>query len=89
MDILKSLLFYPMLWLRVLLLGIGTILSGFLLFATLLMVIAKLIFDINNMSWLRALMPAIMGFSIFMLMEFYDQILLKLTPNNYNLTLYK
>jgi hypothetical protein len=89
MNFLKALLFYPMFWLRGLILAIGRILSGLLLFVSIVIVIIKINSDTNDMSWMTALMPAIMGFSIFMLMEFYDQILLKLNPTNNELILYK
>lgn len=89
MNFLKALLFYPLLWLRGLVLAIGRVLSGLLLLASLIIVIVKLNSDTNNISWLNALIPAITGFVIFMIMEFYDQILLKLNPTNNELTLYR
>jgi len=89
MWLLKSILFYPLLFLRGLIIAIGGLLSGFCILVTLVLSIFKWTDNLPDMPWLEVLIPAGAGFVIFILLEFYDQILLKLNPTDSELTLYK
>ena len=89
MKIIKALLFYPLLWLRGIVLRIGRLLSGLCLLGVASMLILKSIDKAPNLEWTQILMSAVMAFAIFMLLEFYDQLLLKLNPTSNKLTLYK
>lgn len=89
MNIIKTLFFYPLLWLRGIFLSIGKIVSVICLLSSVLMVILKMIEQFSTIEWIQIVPTAAIGFGIFMLMEFYDQILLKLNPTGAELTLYK
>jgi hypothetical protein len=80
-KILKSVIFYPMLWLRGLFLRVGKFISGLFLLGLIL----GLLF--------RAPIGYLIGCGIFslgsfLLTFFYDQILLKLNPTGNTLTLF-
>lgn len=73
-KILKSIVFYPLLWLRGIFKGISKFISG----AFLLLFIISLF--IKQMGLTVKIIFAFFSFIFFMLAFFYDQILLKLNP---------
>ena len=80
-KLLKSLIFYPMLWLRGLFLGVGKFISGFFLLGLIL----GFLFH-AHIGYLIGC--GILSFGAFLLTFFYDQILLKLNPTGTTLTLF-
>lgn len=84
MTVLKSVIFYPMMWLRVPFLMVGKFLAGILLIGGLVFLLlgggaeganSIIIFSFG------------MSFLFFLLTIFYDQILLKLNPTGNDLFL--
>ncbi len=78
MGILKTVLFYPMLWLRGIFVRIGRLIAGILLLATI-----GLFFS-PDIPWDKHVVIGALSFGTFLLCEFYDRILLKLSPNDVN-----
>ncbi|NVK55879.1 MAG: hypothetical protein HWE26_09700 [Alteromonadaceae bacterium] len=89
MNIIKAVFFYPLLWLRGIFLGIGKISSVICLVSSVLMIILKMTEQFSTIEWVQIIPTAVIGFGTFILMEFYDQIILKLNPSGAELTLYK
>lgn len=75
-NILKGIVFYPLLWLRGILVKLGRLLAGLLLFAAL----TSLFFD--EMPTKLSIAWAVMSFALFMLCHFYDWVLTKLNPTD-------
>ncbi len=89
MKIIRFLLFYPLLWMRGLFLAIGKILSFICVTSSALMGILKMTDQFSNIEWSQIIPLALVGFALFMLMEFYDMLLLKLNPTGATLTLHR
>lgn len=89
MKVIKSLLFYPLLWLRGLFLRIGNIVSGMCLVVFLILVVLKLATPVNTFEWYKVVGFAVAGVGMTMLTAMYDHILLKLNPTDDELTLYR
>ncbi|HFU0470685.1 TPA: hypothetical protein ACGTTL_002458 [Vibrio parahaemolyticus] len=81
LNILKGIIFYPLLWLRGLLIKIGRFLAGFLLLAAL---VTAFLPEIDKAF---TTILAVMSFTLFMLCHFYDWVLLKLNPTGHTLIL--
>jgi hypothetical protein len=84
MNILKSIIFYPMMWLRGIFLLVGKVLQGFFLLGALLILFAG---RGQDYFWPMLLMCSGFSFFFFLLTQFYDQILLKLNPTGNDLFL--
>ncbi|RNA65314.1 hypothetical protein CR163_008835 [Prosthecochloris sp. ZM_2] len=84
LNALKSILFYPMMWLRGVFLLVGKILQGFFLLGLILVLF---IAQGQEYFWTLVLMFAGGSFSFFLLTHFYDQILLRLNPTGKDLIL--
>ncbi|MCG9708713.1 hypothetical protein L1D46_07825 [Pseudoalteromonas sp. Isolate3] len=69
--------------------SIGKVISVICLLSSVLMIILKMTEQFSTIEWLQIVPTAAIGFGMFMLMEFYDQILLKLNPTDSELILYK
>lgn len=78
---LKSLIFYPMIFLRGLFQMVFRFVLGLMLFSTIIMFIGKYGFDAENMSWHLPWTCLAFSFAVFMIGWFYDIILLKLNPD--------
>ncbi|CAK3333889.1 conserved hypothetical protein [Vibrio crassostreae] len=76
MNILKGVVFYPLLWLRGLLIRIGRLIAGLLLFSALLSAL------MGELPTQISITFAVMSFALFMLCHFYDWILIKLNPTD-------
>lgn len=76
MKILKSILFFPLLWLRGLFIRIGRIIAGLFLFGAIGG------FFMGDLPVTLPIVCGVMSFALFMLCEFYDWLLLKLNPTN-------
>lgn len=81
MNILKGIIFYPLLWLRWILIKVGRLLAGLLLFAALLSFFMGDVPTKISAAW------AVMSFMLFMLCHFYDWALVKLNPTDHVLML--
>jgi len=88
MRVLKSLIFYPLLWLRGLFVLIGKVLGGFFLLGFLLVGGLKLAGELVVSGWIVAFY-GVAGLLVFTLSEFYDQLLLWLNPTRRELLLIK
>ncbi len=86
MRLLKSLLFYPLLWLRGLVLLAGKVMSGFFMLGFLLVGGFKLAGELE-VSWWVVTFYGVAGVVVFTLGELYDQLLLRLNPTDYDLIL--
>ncbi len=86
MRFLKSLLFYPLLWLRGLVLLVGKLMSGFFMLGFLLVGGFKFAGELEVSGWIVAFY-AVAGVVVFTLVELYDQLLLRLNPTGYDLIL--
>lgn len=80
-KILKSVIFYPMLWLRGIFLSIGKFISGLFLLGLILGLLFR-----APIGYLIGC--GIFSFGSFLLTFFYDQILLKLNPTDTTLILF-
>jgi hypothetical protein len=87
MRIVAALVFYPMLWLRGLVLFLGRLLSGFASIAALVMLLVSVF--TRHRFWLLACMFALGGFLSFLLLQLYDSILFRLNPTGRTLILYQ
>ncbi len=83
MTVLKAILFYPMLFVRKLFIGV----SKFIGIVLILFFLGTLIF--GGVPWIERLMVLGVAFALFLLRQFYDIILLKLNPTNSELTFYQ
>jgi len=86
MKILKGIIFYPMLYLRGLLVSASKILSRFFLLGSFIFLVVFLCGG-GNITIKAAMFFGFFGFIIFMLGHFYDRILLKINPTGNELTL--
>ena len=77
----KAILFYPMLFVRKLFIGV----SKFIGIILILFFLVTLTFD--GVSWTARLLVLGLAFTLFLLRHFYDIILLKLNPTNTELML--
>ncbi len=82
MKIIKSIFFYPMMWLRKPFLLLGKLLGG------LMFIVAILSFFIENFLKI-VFMFAGFSFFFFLMNHFYDRILLWLNPEKTNLYLFQ
>ena len=80
MKFLRGLVFFPMLWLRRLVLGIVRILSG--LFALTGFVVLVVSAVTRYHLWLLGAALLMLSFLSFMAMYLYDSILISLNPTN-------
>ena len=83
MIILKSIIFYPMLFFRRLFMIIAKF-FGIIFFLAFL-----LSFAVDWIHWEAKIITISVSFSFFLLRQFYDSILLKLNPTKSQLTLYQ
>jgi hypothetical protein len=84
---LAAAVFYPMLWMRGLVLAVGRLVSGFAVIAAI--VIGLISLFTRYRFWLPAGLFAIAGFIIFLLLQLYDSILFRLNPSGRTLILYQ
>ena len=84
MSLLKSIIFYPMMWLRVPFLMLGKFLAGIFLLGGILF-----LFIGSGVEGATGLIVTcfVLSFVFFLLNIFYDQILLKLNPTGNDLFL--
>ena len=75
-NVLKGIVFYPLLWLRGIVIKVGRLLAGLLLFAALLSLWVGDIPTKISIAW------AVMSFALFLLCHFYDWVLIKLNPTD-------
>ena len=87
MRILTLVVFYPMLWLRGLVLVLGRLVSGLAGLAAVLMVLASIF--TRHRLWLPAGILALLSFFTFLLLQIYDSILFRLNPTGRTLILYE
>jgi hypothetical protein len=78
-----------MLWLRGLFTLIGKFLAGFFTLGFLLLLVMRFVYGVKGPPWGAIVASGVFGFVAFLLLEFYDSILLKLNPTGNELTLYK
>lgn len=83
MRFLKALAFYPLLYLRGLFHLAGAFIGGMAL------IVCVVSLFIESAPWHLTVEAGVIGFAIFLLRQFYDQLLLKLNPTGNNLTLYQ
>ncbi len=92
MKILAQLIFYPMLWLRPLFLGVGKVV-GFLFTLGFLLMLLLNLFVLStsgqHLPWVSVLSLGALGFACFLLRQFYDKILLRLNPTGHDLILFQ
>jgi len=86
MRLLKTVLFYALLWLRGVVLLVGKVLSGGCLLGFLLVGGFKLAGELDVRWWIVAFY-GVAGLAVFTLVEFYDQLLLRLNPTGCDLIL--
>jgi hypothetical protein len=84
---LAAAVFYPMLWMRGLVLALGRLVSGFSVIAAI--VIGLISLFTRYRFWWPAGLFAIVGFIIFLLLQLYDSILFRLNPSGRTLILYQ
>lgn len=83
MRFLKAIIFYPLLWLRGIFMLIGKIIGGLILLSFIICVAGKLLGMLpDEASWWDVGFIGLVSFVIFLLLEFYDQILLKHNPTD-------
>ena len=87
MKFLQSSFFYLLLWMRRLVVGIGQMVAGFFLMATIVTGIACFFMQPEKRMWGLVVLSGVSGFGIFLLCQFYDQILIKLNPTDNDLIL--
>lgn len=80
--------FYPLLWLRGVVVLIGKVVSGFFLIGSLLVGGLKVAGELDVSVWIVAFYGAA-GVVVFSLTEIYDQVLLRLNPTGCELILLK
>ena len=81
MRFMKAVIFYPMLWLRGIINLIGRFVAGLFLLGFIFVCCAKLL-GVEYVRWWDVGLIGLMSFVIFLLLEFYDQILLRLNPTD-------
>lgn len=81
MKIIKSIIFYPMLWMRGVFITFGKIVSSIMLLGFIASLFIK--------EWPLSITLTYLGFGlgVFILMQYYDRIFLKLNPNDSTLIL--
>lgn len=84
MNIIKSLIFYPMLWLRTPVIMLGKIVGGLLFLGAVMVFFME---QDKEGYWTMQLTFVGLSFFFFMLNQFYDHILLKLNPTDSELFL--
>ena len=87
MRIVAAFVFYPMLWMRGLVLFLGRLVSGFASIAALVMLLVSVF--TRHRLWLLAGMFGLSGFLTFLLLQLYDSILFRLNPTGRTLILYQ
>lgn len=75
-NVLKGMVFYPLLWLRGLLIRVGRFLAGLFMFGVLLSFFVGDIPTKISIAW------GLLSFALFMLCQFYDWVLVKLNPTD-------
>lgn len=87
MRILASMLFYPMLWLRGIVVIVGHVISSAgMLIAVILVAMSCLT---RHRWWLEAGLFALASFIAFLLLQVYDALLFRLNPTGRTLILYQ
>ena len=85
MNFLKSIVFYPLLWLRKLFVAVGNFLAALFLILILFLIFAG---DPTKENHMRSILfSGGMSFFFFMLTHFYDRLLLVLNPTGRHLDL--
>jgi hypothetical protein len=87
MRIVAAFVFYPMLWMRGLVLFLGRLVSGFASIAAFVMLLVSIF--TRHRFWLLACMFALCGFLAFLMLQLYDSILFRLNPTGRSLILYQ
>ncbi|MBD2503896.1 hypothetical protein [Anabaena azotica] len=87
-KVFTYIIFYLMLWMRPIIIRIGKLIAGFLMIVFIVGVIQLFVLP-NNIGWSRILGFGLTSFIIFMLTEYYDNILLKINPTGNRLFLGK
>lgn len=82
------LVFYLMLWIRPIFISIGKLIAGFLMLVFIMGIIQLFLLP-NNIGWTRTIGIGVTSFIVFMLTEYYDNILLRLNPTANSLFLGK
>ncbi len=85
MTFFESVLFYPMLWFRAIVLIIGRFISSVGLIAALIMALGSCI--TRHRLWLETGLCALISFVAFFLLQIYDSILFRLNPTGRTLIL--
>lgn len=87
MRILASVLFYPMLWFRAIVLIVGRFVSSVGMIAAVIMALVSCL-TIHRL-WLEAGLCTLGSFIIFLMLQIYDSILFRLNPTGRTLILYQ
>lgn len=77
-----------MLWIRPIFIRIGKLIGGFLMLVFIMGLIQLFAFP-TNIGWPRTIGIGVTSFIIFMLTEYYDNILLRINPTSNGLILKK
>jgi hypothetical protein len=88
MKKIATVLYYVMLWIRPVFLGLSRLIQLLFTGAFVFMVGFNLLVDDAN-SWWIVLPWGLLAFGIFMLREYYDRILLRLKPDEIDVILFK
>jgi hypothetical protein len=86
LKFLRSLVFFPMLWLRTLILGLMRLVGGLCSLAGVIVFIASAFSKYQN--WLLGCALLALSFFSFMVRYFYDSLLLRLNPTDRVFLLY-
>jgi hypothetical protein len=86
LKFLRSLIFFPMLWLRTLMLGLMRLVGGVVSLAGMIVLIASAFSRYHN--WLLGCELLALSFLSFMVRYFYDSLLLRLNPTDRVFLLY-
>jgi hypothetical protein len=89
MKFLAFAVFYPLLWLRSIFVGLGKLIGGVFTLIFVVLLAIKILDSTTPVPWLAVVLSGVLGFGSFLLLEFYDNILLRLNPTGNDLALYK
>ncbi|PCE67546.1 hypothetical protein B6G00_04150 [Salinivibrio sp. YCSC6] len=80
-NLLRNIIFYPMLWLRGIFVGLGRLISG------LCLIVAVISLFFERLETAMTIWMVVASFGFFMFNMIYDSILLKLNPTGHILIL--
>jgi hypothetical protein len=89
MKVMASLAFYPMLWLRGIVVMLGKLVVALFTLGFCFALGLKVFADEPLLTWWMVAIAGVLAFGGFMLLELYDDILLKLNPTGKMLDLPK